>query len=468
MPFTVNFRATLLTLSSFFCLVFCLAGNTAFADHRIVVHIEGYEGEQLFLAYHLWDKQYIQDTATANGEGNFVFSGEENLPPGVYMVVMQPDHNYLQILVDQDQHFQLNSQVEGKASQTSIEGSQENALFYDYLRYLETSTQQGEIYQKKQKDGSENQRVYGEKLQELREEVHQKQVSIMEGHPNSFTAAMVEAAMEMDVPEFQGTEAQVRYRRWQYAKKHFFDGFDLGDHRLLRTALYFQRVDYYLNSLRLQAADSLIAAVDYLLEEAQGHEDNYKVMMVHLFNRFADSRMIGFDGVYVHMADQYYSTGKTPWVEKETLHNILQNADRLRPTLIGKKAPNFSVKHINGDYFSLFLSSPSAYKVLFFWESDCDLCQDQLAALKALSEKYGPKELSFLSVVLGKPDALLEQSLKKHSQNKNWEHSYTADKTDAIRDLYAINGQYKIYLLDDRGMIVMKDLNAVQLSDYLK
>lgn len=463
------YRCSAPRLPWFLSLIFCLSAGLSFASHRIEVQIENYQEKQVFLAYHLWDKQYVKDTASAEPDGSFVFAGEEDLPPGLYMIVLQPDNRLLEVLVDQDQHFTISTNDEATAEATTIIDSRDNQIFYEYLRYLETSNQQAEIYQKKQKDGNENFALYAQKLEELQEEVNQRQRSIAAKYPDSFTAAVIKARMTMDIPNFEGSEERVQYLRWQYAKKHFFDDFDLAEHRMLRTPFYFQRVDYYLNNLIVQDPDSMKVAVDFLVSQAQqGHPENFKVMLINLFNRFASSRTIGFDAVYVYMADHYYRSGKADWVEQATLNQILERSDQLRPLLIGKKAPNFSARNLEGDYFSLSLAAPSDYKVLLFWESNCELCKEQLAALVKLTDQYPPEKVRVLSVLLNEPAEELVQTMKEQQVNKSWQHALAAAKAQELRDRYAIQTQYKIYLLDRRGKILSKDLSSEQLTSYLE
>jgi hypothetical protein len=53
------------------------------------------------LAYYYGDQQFAKDTAEIDKEGRFVFSGDETLDYGMYMVVL-PDGNYFEIVVAED------------------------------------------------------------------------------------------------------------------------------------------------------------------------------------------------------------------------------------------------------------------------------------------------------------------------------------------------------------------------------
>ena len=72
--------------------------------YEIAVNISGLQDSTVFLAYHLGDKQYIKDTIRLDSKGSAVFSGEEALPQGIYMIVL-PGKQYFEILMSADQYF---------------------------------------------------------------------------------------------------------------------------------------------------------------------------------------------------------------------------------------------------------------------------------------------------------------------------------------------------------------------------
>ncbi|HOG57814.1 MAG TPA: DUF4369 domain-containing protein, partial [Bacteroidales bacterium] len=85
-----------------FCLllistVFCSSGQTH-KGYEISVNVSGLSDSTIFLAYHFGDKQYIQDTVVLDSSGNAVFSGQEALPQGIYMIVL-PGKQYFEILM---------------------------------------------------------------------------------------------------------------------------------------------------------------------------------------------------------------------------------------------------------------------------------------------------------------------------------------------------------------------------------
>ena len=112
-------------LSTLFLALFALT-TWAQDGYEIKIEIEGYEQPELYLAYYLGDKQYIQDTVQRAKDDSFTFSSEEALPGGIYLVVMAPNNEFFQILVDdKNQRFGVNTiigaeQLEGTTAASTL------------------------------------------------------------------------------------------------------------------------------------------------------------------------------------------------------------------------------------------------------------------------------------------------------------------------------------------------------------
>ena len=141
--------------------------------------------------------------------------------------------------------------------------------------------------------------------------------------------------MPLIEPEFKGLEAEIQKQKWEYYKNHYFDNINLVDSRLLRTPFFYNKVEDYLDKLTVQHPDSIITAVDLLLNKMKPSKENFKNFTVIFLNKYAKSKIVGMDAVYVHIVNNYYATGDADWIEQEQLNKILENANTLKPILIG-------------------------------------------------------------------------------------------------------------------------------------
>ncbi len=376
--------------------------------YKIEITMDNYGSDTLLMGYHYGDKQYIKDTCIINSDGKFLFQGEESLDPGVYLVVMRPDNNYFQLLIDNgDQHFSAHTDAKAPSDKMRLQGSKENELFYGYMSYLAEQRPKAQGLQEKIKAGSsaEKEQLQGE-LKKINESVAQYQKDLINNNESSLAAAFVKSFLESPMPEFTGDDQSVQMQRYRYYKAHYFDNIDLADSRLVRSPFLFQRVDYYLNKLTPQHPDSIIVSIDYLLGKMTPAEDTYKYYLVHFLNTYAGSKIVGMDAVYVHLAEKYYATGKAPWTDEEQLKKIVDNGKALKPLLIGKIAPDVKMMEIDIEGTIAAENEENEYKrwkskrditlhetatpytVLFIWDPDCGHCKKSMPKMIEFYENY--------------------------------------------------------------------------------
>jgi peroxiredoxin len=187
-----------------------------------------------------------------------------------------------------------------------------------------------------------------------------------------------------------------------------------------------------------------------------------------MFNKYREAKTIGMDAIYVHIAEQYIARGKAPWIEEQEKMKVLSAVKRVSPTLIGKKAPDFTVQSEEGKDISLYgIESP--YTVLFFWAPNCSHCQQSIPTLTKFYETYRSKGVQVFAICT----KLNEQEKGCWDYlDKNNLHAWLngSDKTGAssIQSLYNVANTPKIYILDKDKTILAKDLGVEHLEEVMK
>lgn len=208
----------------FTLLIFSL-GLFAKSAYSIKVKLNGYTEKQLFLGYHLADKQYLTDTAQVDVNGYFVFEGEKELPGGVYLVVMQPNNEYFQILVNKgEQNFSVTTNPKDPVSGMKVEGSPDNKLLYDYLNFLSTRRPLADtlrVQLERSKDNQPEIARINKELEKLNDEVLTHQKDLVAKHPKTLTAAIIKANLMLDIPTYTGTPQVQDSLKWRYSLLHF-------------------------------------------------------------------------------------------------------------------------------------------------------------------------------------------------------------------------------------------------------
>ncbi|NUQ24812.1 MAG: AhpC/TSA family protein [Saprospiraceae bacterium] len=439
--------------------------------YNIRVKINGYTESNLFLAYHMADKQYIRDTVARGADGFFVFKGEEKLPGGVYLVVMAPDNQFFQLLIsDYEQNFTLVTDKEKAVEKIKFEGAPDNTLFYQYINFLNNRRPLADTLKAqidKSGDDAKKKEKLQKKFEEVNKEVEDYQKKIMAEQPKTLTAALIKANMPFEFPEFTGDSTEIQTKRWRYTQDHYFDNVDLTDPRLLRTPFLYSRIDYYVNKLQVQHPDTLSKATVYLLERLRPAEESFKFYLIHFLNQFAKSNIVGQDAVYVNLVDRYYATGLAPWTEEEQLNKILESAKTLKPLLIGKIAPNISLETRAGQKISLY-DVKSEYTILYFWRYDCAVCKKSTPDLKAFYEKFKDKGVKIMAVCVKFTDEVPKcWEYVDENGTQDWLHCADPYNVSRYTSIYDTRSTPLIFVLDSKKEILSKRIAAEQLDDVM-
>ena len=439
--------------------------------YEIKIKLEGYTEPQLFLGYHYGEKQYLLDTVEANANGFFVFSGDEPLKGGVYLVVMAPDNKFFQLLItDEEQHFTAYVNAENPTQGIRFEQAPDNALFYKYLNFLEEKKPLADNLTEliNAEEDEKKKSKLEEKRSKIDEDVRTFQDELIARNPKSLTAAIIRANLPLVTPaEFDGEGEEQQVKRWRYTQNHYFDNLDLANPYMLRTPFLFQRVDFFIHKLQVQHPDTISKAIDYVLERMKPAEETFKFYLINFLNEYARSNIVGMDAVYVHLVDNYYAKGLAPWTEEDQLQKIIENAQALEPLLIGKKAPNLRLEDREGKPVELY-DVDAEYTVLYFWRYDCGHCKKSTPIMKEFYEKFKDKGVKIIAVCAKFADEV-GPCWEYIDENKigDWMQLVDPYLRSRFMTVYNIKTTPQIYVLDRNKEILSKRIGAEQLEEVL-
>ena len=472
--------AQLLTfLTAFFVLPACLFSQKV--GYQIKAKIDGFDGKEAYLGYYFGDKQYLKDTAYIEADGRFYFEGFEPLEPGVYLIVMPPDNQFIQMVVNKDeQWFTIDTKAPDFAGNMKTEGSQDNKRFYEYMDFLSKKRPEAdELNKQMQRDSADAKKMakLREKMDALDQSVKDYQAGIVSKYPKSLTAAIIKANQAIDIPTFTGTKEETERQSFYWLREHWFDNIDMTDPGMLRTPFLFQKIDHYVNKMTVQHPDSLNIAIDRVLQMVKPAEETFKFYLIHFLNEFAKSKIVGMDAVYVHIVKKYYATGQAPWTEEEQLKKILDNADKLEPLLIGKIAPDIEMETQDGKKMRLH-QFQSPITVLFFWDPDCGHCKKSMPEMVKFAKDYKDKGVAVFAICTALVSREEDGSFSMKEVDKCWSsiqeremdvffNSVDPYHRSRYKTIYDIRTTPQIYVLDGDKSILSKRIGAEQLPDVL-
>ena len=442
--------------------------------HKITVEIENFDQSEAYLAGYIGDTPYILDTV-AMKDGIVNFSGEEHLEPGVYLIVLPPDNKFIQIFVDhQNQNFHLKANYAKLDEQAfTITGSPANKLFYEYVNFLSTKGPQARDLQEKVKaaeaEGKPTDKLV-EQLNLVNTSVKTYQQELVKNHPDSPVATWIKFGFETDIPEFTGPEGDVQFQRYIFRKTHFFDNVNFADSSLYRNPMLQKKVNYYLGQLTPATPDSIIVSLDYILNKVKPVQKTFRYYLSQLLNQYAEEAQtkIGMDAVYVHLVDNYYARGMAPWLEKESLEKIMLEAQRRRPTLIGRRAMNIEMRKEDGSKISLY-DIESEYTVLYFWRYDCSHCKKSTPHVVEFYNKFKDKGVKILGTCVKMKEKDMEECWKyvHEKEMEDWINVVDPGNLSKFTAKYDTRITPRIFILDKDKKILINRLGAEQLEEVM-
>lgn len=437
---------------------------------NISVKVEGYNNSEAYLAYYYADKMYVRDTVQKNDQGVLEFRTDEVIPGGIYLVVFPPDNNYFQILLKEgNESFSMSTTYPDLIPNMRVDGNEDNALFYEYLRFIGQQSPIAQELKKQYAEASEEEKPAIERKQdEIDALVKDYQTNLINQHPNTFAATIVGANMPFDVPEFEGETEEMKQRaQLDWIRAHYFDNINLADPNMIRTPFFFEKVKYYLKTFYAQHPDSISLALTKILDAMEPAEENFQFFLVHYLNEYAKSNIVGMDAVYVHLVDTYYASGRAPWTDGDQLEKIIENANGLKPTLIGKIAPDIRLERKDGTTFNLH-DIPSKYTILYFWRFDCGHCQESTPVVKEFYQKFKDKGVTLVAVCTKFTDDIKGcWDYVEENEIEDWMHGVDTYHRSKYMELYYIKSTPQIFILDQDKKIIIKKIGSEQLEDVM-
>ena len=455
----------------FSLFVICIFWTSSYAKtgFKVEIQVDHYPKDTVLIGYYLGDKQLVKDTLIGK-KGKFVWTSENDFDPGVYMVVLLPQMNVFQfILDDNNRNFELFGDANDLTNSLKVKNSKENSVFFDYIQFISQNRPAADSLRKLMSSTQDQnqKKQWEDQVKGIDQKVENFQNEIIKNNPASFTAKLINASKDHKQPNYDQIPEAGRIPAYVKYKAEYFDDFDFNDKRLLHSPIYFQKINNYISNLTVQHPDSINQSLDFILNKVMPIPEAFRFYLSHYLNNYVKSKYVGMDAVYVHLIDEYYSKGKVDWVEEDNLRKMKDAANDVRPTLIGKVAPNLKLNRIDSVEFYLH-DVKSPYLVLFFWAPDCGHCEKAIPFINTFYEKYKSQGVEVLAMCTG----LLDEAKNcwKQVHEKHMEHFVNANDPilrSNFKVLYDIKSTPKIFILDKDKKILSKNIGAEQLDEVM-
>ena len=456
-------------------LFFSLILSTALLaqnGHQITIKIKGFKAPSMILTSYFGNKIRLVDTAKASQPGVFVFEGNKKLPGGIYMAVSPKKQKLFEFVINNNQHFTLETDTANYALHMRVENSRENTLFFQYMQFNEKQYRKSKtVVQKleKTKKGSSEFKALKHQLDSLKSASEQYRNKLADQNPKTFVAVIFRA---MNEPENKLSKQKSEIKKsFYHLKNHYWDDFALNDPRLFRTPLYDKRVGNYFQHFVPMQPDSVDHAIDQVIARARPCSECVSYLVWRFTMQYQNPKYMGFDKVFVHMVNDYFEKESIANTTPSILKLLKKRADALSPLLLGKKAPELVLMDTTGNFVG-FRSLPNRFTLLLFWDYKCSICKREIKELVPLYNKYAKKyDLAVYAININ-PD-LKNWKKAVHDRKLPWiDVNGTRSVKGDYTKTYDIHGTPQLFLLDNNKKIIAKQFSVNQLKmildEYLK
>ncbi len=457
-----------------------LSATASFAQgYKVLLHTPNFKDGIVYLTYYYGKNINIEDSAAINNKGEALFQKNETLLPGVYSIVFPGKNKLFDFLVGKEQLITINADTNDLVNKTIVNGSSENKLFQQYQKFvaLKGTGLQHEMEAFKNSKTKADSVLHEQNYTALNKELVSYRDKIISENPESMLTALFKSMKEPQAVMAIPVTREDSINNYQYYKKHYWDGIDFTDNRVIRTPFFLPKLEKFFRDIVTPSPDSIIKESDYMLLRARTSPEMYKFLLNWLTDEYINPKYMGQDAVFVHLFEKYHSKGISSWLNEKQITAISNRAYMLMSNLIGEQAANLVMADTAGVTHSLY-DLQSTYTIVVFWDPTCGHCQHEVPRLDSF---YRAKWKNEGVKIYGVLSETKEQEKWRDFINKNnlqsWVNVYQTDEQKketegaqkpSYKQLYDITQTPTLYLLDKDKRIIAKKLTIDQMDDLLK
>jgi thiol-disulfide isomerase/thioredoxin len=459
--------AYLLTLS---CIILLQVQSASAQAYKIEARIEGLKDTSLILSYRYGPKFCSLDTSYVNSEGYASFQDTVPVERGMYQIIL-PDKSFIDFFIDDSPQISIKTVKSALIDSLSSPDSRINQVFFEWQANNQNLRKEASEIQKKMEAAQEDSQEYmalQEQISLIRKSNQDLWDNAIEKLRGSLPGKFLAGIRPFEVPENigKGPDGKIdQAAQYEYYKAHFFDDVEWSDAALVRTPLIYSKLDQFFKRVVPGIPDSVINYVDEVIALSSKNPEMYRFVVQHLFNYYSQPEIMGMDAVYVHIADNYYLSGKADWVEEKNLKEIEHRVNSIRPLLIGSRAPDLpGLETPEGEVISI-TDIKADFTILYFWEPDCGFCKTATPKLFQIYKDYKDKGIEAIAVNTRIDKEAWEKFIAEHQLT--WINVYAPDTVRTVLNNYEAYSTPKVFILNSEKLIVAKDINVDQVSQVL-
>jgi len=343
--------------------------------------------------------------------------------------------------------------------------SKENTVYYNYLQKTDQSgmkldvlNQLPQFFPRKDEFYPTIKKQYEKELKNYLEYIKK----IQKDNAGTFAVKYIKSDM-LPVLQFD----IITVEKNEFLKRHFFDNVDFADTSLLYTDIFANKAikyiklfqnPYYLKPIQDKEYER---AVDTIMTKASASDKVYEYLLGYVIDGFD---RIDNEEVLTYISDHY--SGDKRCKDNDHMSRLNKRVEGYKKIALGTKAPDISIKDINGKTITLSdLNTP--YSLIVFWASWCPHCAESLPDLKKTYDKQTVKNLEVMAISLDTNIVSWVDFIKRGGYNWINCAEFAGWDGKAAQDYY-IYATPTMLLLDKDKKIIGKPKTIKELNKLLK
>lgn len=236
---------------------------------------------------------------------------------------------------------------------------------------------------------------------------------------------------------------------------------DMDNALVLQYKNLFDNIFDAFNPLTVEHVEGFI---DAFAERTAGNPALRTEVFLNLFNYLRSSDSFPKQQGALHIAESYIVGEPELWSPEFVDRTVLALAKaRLNPA--GAKATNLELQDRRGKKKPLY-DKRHYGTLIFFHLIDCQQCQKEFEALKQLRSDLYDMDIQVVMVYVGQEKDRWKKFVCKQWPS-HWKFLSDFDNASEMRTLYDLEYVPHLYLLDETGVIIAKDISVNELKELL-
>lgn len=439
------------------------------AEANIQVEVKGMADGPTLLVGYFETEQFRADSAYIKG-GKVNFKQKPGYEQGFYFVFF-PNRATLQLLLGEDQVFKVNTSADDLVFSTEVEGSIDNELLYENLRFQsDLSPRFQEVAQQLQGQtpGSDAYNMLKGKQEQLGQERNNHLEALYAKAPNSLFTSFKRAGQNPDLRPIKNADGTDNEQAQLVAYRYdFWENVNFADERLARTPVIINKLKRYITELTPQNADSINAATDFLVAKVDGRYPyyfKYFTNWIALNYQPTKTTLMDAEAVTVNIVQKYFTNEKAFWADPATVQGLQQRAMEMGNSLVGQKGPDVISTDPRGKTRSIY-EMKEPYVVVYMYNPECEHCQEETPVLKAYADQNKGK-VGVFAIAIDTDNTKWTNYIAKVGM-QNFVNVF--DPTNrSIYAKYFVDKTPEMYVLNPDRTIIGKNLKTDQVAEIIR